>query len=78
MTVRLAATYRRPEEVAAWKSRDPIARYQAKLIGDRIVADADISEIKSAVERELDEAVAFAEKAPDPQPEECLTDVFAE
>jgi pyruvate dehydrogenase E1 component alpha subunit len=70
--------YRRPEEVAAWKSRDPIARYQAKLTGDKIVTDADISEIKSAVERELDEAVAFAEKAPDPRPEECLTDVFAE
>jgi len=36
-----------------------------------------ITEIKSAIERELEEAVALAEQGPDPQPEDCLNDVFA-
>jgi len=34
--------------------------------------------MKASVEKELDEAVEYAESSPDPQPEECLEDVLAE
>jgi TPP-dependent pyruvate/acetoin dehydrogenase alpha subunit len=37
-----------------------------------------VSEIKADIERELDEAVRFAEASPNPRPEDCLTDVYAE
>src|SRR5262249_24885430 len=69
--------YRTAEEVAAWKRRDPIALYGAKLLKQGIL-DADaVDRIKAAIERELDEAVAEAEQSPDPNPEDSLTDVFA-
>jgi pyruvate dehydrogenase E1 component alpha subunit len=70
--------YRSKEEVAEWKSRDPIARFQATYLASGLLNAALVEEIKSSVERELDEAVSFAEASPSPLPEECLTDVYAE
>jgi TPP-dependent pyruvate/acetoin dehydrogenase alpha subunit len=70
--------YRAKEEVAEWKSRDPIARFQATYLASGLLNAALVEEIKSSVERELDEAVSFAEASPSPLPEECLTDVYAE
>jgi pyruvate dehydrogenase E1 component alpha subunit len=70
--------YRSKEEVADWKNRDPIARFQATYLASGLLNAALIEEIKSSVERELDEAVSFAEASPSPLPEECLTDVYAE
>ncbi len=69
--------YRSAEEVAAWKRRDPIARYEARLAADGLLAPADLDGIRAELERELDDAVAFAENSPHPAPEECLNDVFA-
>jgi len=69
--------YRSTEEVTAWKQRDPITRYETKLLTEGVLKPEGITEIKSAIERELEEAVALAEQGPDPQPEDCLNDVFA-
>jgi len=69
--------YRSTEEVTAWKQRDPIIRYETKLLTEGVLKPEGITEIKSAIERELEEAVALAEQGPDPQPEDCLNDVFA-
>ena len=69
--------YRSTEEVTAWKQRDPIIRYETKLLTEGVLKPEGIAEIKSAIERELEEAVALAEQGPDPQPEDCLNDVFA-
>ena len=69
--------YRSTEEVTAWKQRDPIIRYETKLLTEGVLKPEGITEIKSAIERELEEAVALAEQGPDPQPKDCLNDVFA-
>jgi acetoin:2,6-dichlorophenolindophenol oxidoreductase subunit alpha len=69
--------YRSTEEVTAWKQRDPITRYETKLLTEGVLKPEGITEIKSAIERELEEAVALAEQSPDPQPEDCINDVFA-
>jgi TPP-dependent pyruvate/acetoin dehydrogenase alpha subunit len=68
--------YRPPEEVAAWKQRDPIELYEKALIAEGCLRAEEASQIKASVEQELDEAVKYAEESPDPTPEECLTDVF--
>src|SRR2546422_7134371 len=70
--------YRPVEEVTAWKQKDPIARYEVTLEAQGLLSPKTKAEIESAVERQLDEAVAFAEQSPGPLPEDCLTDVFAE
>jgi TPP-dependent pyruvate/acetoin dehydrogenase alpha subunit len=70
--------YRSPDEVTAWKQRDPIARYEKSLLEQGLLSERDVAEIKSAIEHELDEAVRFAEQSPYPLPEDCLSDVFVE
>jgi len=70
--------YRPAEEVTAWKQKDPIVRYEVTLEAQGLLSPKTKAEIESAVERQLDEAVAFAEQSPSPLPEDCLTDVFAE
>ena len=69
--------YRSKEEVAAWKLRDPIALHEKALLAQGLLTPGEIAQIQSTIERELDEAVRFAEESPNPLPEDCLTDVFA-
>jgi pyruvate dehydrogenase E1 component alpha subunit len=69
--------YRSKEEVAEWKLRDPLVRYEAFCIERGILSADEIAEMKASVEAELDAAVAFAEASPSPLPEECLSHVFA-
>jgi TPP-dependent pyruvate/acetoin dehydrogenase alpha subunit len=70
--------YRSKEEVALWKERDPIARFEALQLAKGLLNESLVAEIRAAVEQELDEAVAFAESSPGPLPEDCLHDVYAE
>jgi len=69
--------YRKPEEVAAWKERDPIARYEARLLAEKVLEPGTMAKIKASIEQELEAAIAQAEQDPSPKPEDCLTDVFA-
>ena len=67
---------RAADEVAFWKSRDPIEILGAKLL-DGGVLNADEAEALRAHEAALaQEAADFAVASPYPAPEEALTDVF--
>lgn len=68
--------YRAAEEVAAWKERDPIARYEKQLSREGLLTSEDVAGFKSAIDRELEEAIHVAEQDPSPKPEDCLTDVL--
>jgi pyruvate dehydrogenase E1 component alpha subunit len=68
--------YRTSEEVAAWKQRDPIALYEARLSAEGILDHDKMAAIASEIESQLDKAVELAEQAESPRPEDCLTDVF--
>ena len=71
---------RAPELLAQWKARDhdPVARFEDVLIGQRLVAAADVAAIRDQVKRDLEAAVEFAEKSPYPDPNDLLVDMFAE
>jgi pyruvate dehydrogenase E1 component alpha subunit len=69
--------YRSKEEVAEWKARDPITRYESFLLDGGILSEAAIAELKASVEKQLDAAVAFAEASPSCRAEDCLNDVYA-
>jgi acetoin:2,6-dichlorophenolindophenol oxidoreductase subunit alpha len=69
--------YRTQEEVALWKTRDPIALYESKLSVDGILNSEMIEAIAAETESALDRAVGLAEQGENPMPEDCLTDVFA-
>ena len=71
------AKYRPQEEVDAWLERDPldVARRQLADLG---VSDGDIEAAAARAEQVVADAVAAAEAAPDADPADALTDVWAD
>jgi len=61
--------YRTKEEVEAWKKRDPLTLAQQRLESDFPELAKQIPQINDEVEKEVADAVAFAENSPDPAPE---------
>jgi len=79
------ATYRSKEEVAHWKTRDPIPRIRAAILEDfgetdeqRAAIEKELKAVDADVKRTLDEAVAFAEAGAELPKDELLTDVYAD
>jgi len=71
------AFYRTNEELAMWKSRDPIPTFTAYLEGLHVLTDAQEQEIESRVKSTIDDAVEFATNSPDPDPALAVTDLYA-
>ncbi|MBN8626885.1 MAG: pyruvate dehydrogenase (acetyl-transferring) E1 component subunit alpha [Planctomycetes bacterium] len=67
-----AELYRPKEEVAQWKKRDPITLFVAQMQDAGVLRDEDVRELERRVEREVAEAVSFAE-AGNWEPVEDLT-----
>ena len=72
------ATYRSKEEVEFWKKRDPIPKLKAIIQKDFEVADEELDQIDARVQKELDQAVAFAESGSELPPEGLYEDVYVE
>jgi acetoin:2,6-dichlorophenolindophenol oxidoreductase subunit alpha len=71
------AFYRTNEELAMWKSRDPIPTFTTYLKGLHILTDEQENEIEARVKSTIDDAVEFAANSPDPRPEDAITDLYA-
>jgi TPP-dependent pyruvate/acetoin dehydrogenase alpha subunit len=69
--------YQPKEERENWFSRDPLDRFASVLLERGDVSQAELDQIKSGVEQQINEAVELAKKAPLAGPEELLQDVFA-
>src|SRR6187397_1519911 len=63
------AFYRTKEELAMWKSRDPIPTFAAYLKGLHELSDEKIKDIEGRITAVIDDAVEFAMNAPEPKPE---------
>jgi acetoin:2,6-dichlorophenolindophenol oxidoreductase subunit alpha len=68
--------YRSREEEAAWAERDPIAGLAAHLLRAGTATEARLAEVEAEVIAAVDDAVAFAEQSPLPQPEDALLHVY--
>ena len=71
------AFYRTTEEVAMWKSRDPLTTFTTYLQGMEILTPDHVKHVEDLVKSTIDDAVDFAMDAPDPRPEEAVTDLYA-
>src|SRR4051794_8263674 len=70
-------TYRGPNEVEDLRrDRDCLASFVRRVTDAGLVEQSDLDEIDSAIARLVDEAVDEAKAAPDPSPEDVLTDVY--
>jgi pyruvate dehydrogenase E1 component alpha subunit len=71
-------TYRTDEELEEWKRKDPIKRFYENLLSDRVINKEKADEIENQVKKEIDEAVDFADKSPQPEVSIALEDVYGD
>ena len=71
------AFYRTDEELAMWKSRDPLPIFTKFLFDRNVLTEEMLREIEQKVTDVIDRAVEFAENSPDPAPAEAVMDVWA-
>jgi TPP-dependent pyruvate/acetoin dehydrogenase alpha subunit len=71
-------TYRAKDEEALWQEKEPIGRLAATLERLGLATDEQLDQIEEEVVAVVDEAVAYAESSPDPEPADTLEDVFWE
>ena len=71
-----AELYRDKAEVEAWKTRDPIATFTARLKERRDRNDAALAALDASVADEIDLAVRFAEAGTWEPVEDLLKDVY--
>lgn len=67
--------YRTKEEVAAWKRRDPIVSFTARLRQEGRLTDADLEALERAARAEIAAAVDFAERGSWEPVEDLMKDI---
>ncbi len=60
-----------------WEAKDPIRRFEARLIEAGLATPASIAELEQRIATELDEAQAWAEAVPPPDPATLARGVYA-
>ena len=65
------------EEIASWKAGDPVARLEQHMVGRAMLAPDELRAIRDGVAADLDDAVAFADASPFPDPKDLMADMFA-
>jgi pyruvate dehydrogenase E1 component alpha subunit len=71
------ALYRKREEVEGWKKEDPIEKCRIYLASAGVLTEEMDREIRSDVEREVEEAVRLMEESPFPAAGEAAKGVYA-
>jgi 2-oxoisovalerate dehydrogenase E1 component len=71
------AGYRTADEINEWKARDPIKRLAAKLLENGDAAQDDLDAMDAEIRATVEEAVAYAEQSPWPDPATVLDHVYS-
>ncbi|HET7291073.1 MAG TPA: thiamine pyrophosphate-dependent dehydrogenase E1 component subunit alpha [Vicinamibacteria bacterium] len=61
-----------------WKAKDPIERYEKRLLEQHLATEPDLAAVQATIEKQLDADVAYAEASPFPEPESALDDVYGD
>jgi pyruvate dehydrogenase E1 component alpha subunit len=68
--------YRTKEQVEEWRTRDPLKSFAQRLIDEDVASEEDVKQIDEEAVSIVDEAVAFADAAPHPEPESLYDNVY--
>jgi TPP-dependent pyruvate/acetoin dehydrogenase alpha subunit len=71
-----AQAYKPPEEVEEYRRRDPLLRFRRRVEADKLLSSDELEAVDQEVTREVEEALAAAERAPWPAPETVFADVY--
>jgi TPP-dependent pyruvate/acetoin dehydrogenase alpha subunit len=69
--------YRTKEEIAEWREKDPILRFEARIGELGLLSDEDIQHTRTQALEDMKAAVRAANAAPDADPADLLDAVFA-
>ncbi len=69
--------YRTREEVKEWQARDPIERLRTRLVEAGLFDAQALDQIAAEARQAIEDAVAFAEAAAEPDPDTLLDGVYA-
>ncbi|OQZ04036.1 MAG: pyruvate dehydrogenase [Candidatus Brocadia sp. UTAMX1] len=72
-----SAKYVPRELLEEWKKKDPILYMETYLVGNQIAEKEELDSIDLRVKKEIEEAEAFAEESPYPEPEDVLKGLYA-
>jgi pyruvate dehydrogenase E1 component alpha subunit len=64
-------------ELAAWARRDPLERQRNRVLELALADASDLAAMQARISRHIDEAVAFAEASPWPEPASLLDHIYA-
>jgi acetoin:2,6-dichlorophenolindophenol oxidoreductase subunit alpha len=69
-------SYRGQEELGEWLAKDPLPRFEKKLLDMKVLTSGKASDIKGSILKTIEGAVRFAEESPYPDPSELASDVY--
>ncbi len=72
------AKYRTKEELAEYKSKDPIEQVRQTILERGFATEEDLTKISDKVKEQVAECVQFAEESEFPDPSEAFKDVYAD
>ena len=70
-------TYRNKEEHEAWLKRDPLPKFRNDIIQGGYATAEELNAIEKGVDKEIEEAIEFAENSPYPDVSILTEDVYA-
>lgn len=68
--------YMSDEEKEYWKGKDPIPVCEKEMIKAGLLDEKGIEAVKAEVDRAVDDAIKFAQEAPEPKPEDTYEDLY--
>ena len=70
--------YRSKEEVEEWMKKDPIPKFEKQLIDNKVSTTEELKAIQDKIQKEIDDAVRFAEESPYPAEIETVQDIYTD
>lgn len=71
------AEYVPKELLAKWEKKDPVARYQDRLLAEEVADREELNEIRQRAAVEIEDAIEFAEASPHPEPDSVEEGIYA-
>lgn len=68
--------YVKQEDIEKWAKRDPIDLCQKKLFKNNFLTPEEDAKLRSQIQAEVDSAIDVAFKAPDPNEDDFITDIY--
>ena len=69
--------YGHDKEVGKWLKRDPLITFAETLEKKKWLSKKSIDAIHEKVNKEMEEAIEFARKSPEPELDDAMTDIYA-